>query len=199
MGEASRNNNTRPITAEDVLKIFQTCGLGPSDVTPRIHLLAELLSSGHEPVTGPEFQRSKRAHSLAHELLDHIESEMAWNSQRARKNSVPRNICKAYHLKLRTIADAITSLNETELLGRAPWASQKSRLRMRDLVASNVRFILAESGCENLTFPDTEDARVIEVTTQLLQTTVEPGANEVTVRQSIKRLKHGEPTRTKKA
>jgi hypothetical protein len=187
--------NGRSITAEGVQKI-----VGAPEVTPQIRLLADLLSAGraNAQVTGPEFERSEGARSAADKLLDHLEQEMEWNAQLARKSPQLHESCQEYHWKLRNIADAITSLNDTELLHRAAWASQRPQLRMRNLVASHVFLILVESGGASLTFPASENARVTKVTTELLRATVEPGAEEATVRQTIKRLKHGEPVRTKK-
>lgn len=201
MSEAGDNRSTPPITPENTLKIFHDCGLGPSEVTPRIRLLADLLSSGREnrQVSGPEFQRSKEARFYANGLLDCLEQEMKWNAQQAHEGRELPEICRAYDGKLGNIADAITSLNGTELLSRAQWAPQSPRLSLRSLVAIHVLGILKESDCENLAFPEREDAHVVKVTTRLLNATSDPPASEVTVRQTIRRLKHGKPTRTQKA
>lgn len=59
-------------------------------------------------MTDPEFDRSEGAFSAASELLDHIEREMEWNSQRARENPELHVLCQTYQRKLRAAADAIT-------------------------------------------------------------------------------------------
>jgi len=182
------------ISPEDALKIFHDCGLGPSEVTQRIRYLAESLSSGLKLVTGPEFQRSKRTYLLATELRDILVQEMKTNSRRARENPELHEACRREHWKFAEAIDGLAGLNRTELVLRASWAHKNSCIRLRCFVAAQVFFILKESGCEDLAFPDQEDIRVIRVTTKLLQKTVEQGAMEDTVRQNIKRLKHDKPT-----
>lgn len=197
MNKAADSHST--ISPETVLEIVRKHQPGPMEVSPRMEWLAETLSwrpgsnrPGRAPMTGPEFDISKRLVKALLETTAELAALAAWQTAVIETETHPalRDDAGSERQAILRFIEEIKALAPYDFIQRAHWAAQKPIARMRLEVASQVARLLAEErGQQAELTAEAVDARVLRITTELLQASAEPGADFDTVKQTVVRFR----------